>query len=281
VREIAQREVIVENIKLPEAPRWHDDTFFFSDIIGRRVYRYEEGGPPSLILAVDQRPSGLGWTPEGDLLVVSQLDQKLLAVRDGSTSVVADCAELCAKTGRQITLNDMGVTDDGIAFIGSFDSEHAELPTLLLRVRPDGSAEVADDTLRHPNGIIITPQRTLLVAEMEGHRITSFEIDSDGDLSARSVFAELESKPDGMCLDVEGAVWVALPEAHVVVRVLEGGTVTDRIDFGDDHPLACTLGGPGRTSLYIAVVEFFDIAGATTPGRYERVSVAAPGAGFP
>ena len=124
---------------------------------------------------------------------------------------------------------------------------------MIARVDPDDSVTVVADNLDFPNGMAITPDRArLIVAESTGRRLTSFAIGADGSLSDRRSFADgLDGPPDGICLDADGGVWVAMTLAHQFERIVEGGTVTDRIDIDDRTAIACTLGGPERRTLFL------------------------------
>ena len=184
--------------------------------------------------------------------------------------------------------NDMVVDAFGRAFVGNFgfDFEHGEKPrtTCIVRVDPDGSARVAADEMRFPNGSVITPDgATLIVGESFGGCLTAFAIARDGTLSARREWAKLEGAvPDGICLDAEHAVWVASPLSNEVLRVREGGAVAERIPVGRSA-IACMLGGPDRRTLFVLSAESIraDEAVAKRSARVEIARVDVPGAGFP
>jgi len=156
-------------------------------------------------------------------------------------------------------------------------------PASLARVDPDGSVHEVAGELMLPNGTVITPDgRTLIVAETAAARLTAFDIAPDGSLSNRRVWALLAASADGICLDVEGAIWVASPRTDELLRVVEGGAVLQRIQT-ERSPKACMLGGDDRRTLYVTT------AGSVVPeecramrsGRIEAVRVEVPGAGLP
>ena len=151
-------------------------------------------------------------------------------------------------------------------------------------VEPDGTARVAARDLQFPNGSVITADgKTLVVGETMGHRLTAFEIAADGALSNRRVWAELgEAVPDGIALDAEGAIWVASPFTHELVRVKQGGQVAERIKR-DQMPIACMLGGPARRTLFLLTSESIDpdVLRAKRNSRIETTEVEVAGAGFP
>jgi sugar lactone lactonase YvrE len=184
--------------------------------------------------------------------------------------------------------NDMVVDKKGRAYIGNFGFDLAANapvePAEIVLVDPDGSTRVVAEELYFPNGTVITPDdRTLIVAETWGHCLTAFDIESDGSLKNRRTWANLKDVyPDGICLDGEGAIWVAAPYPAEVMRVQEGGNITHRLNV-TTKPYACMLGGPERRTLFVCT------AGSSNPdevlanpnGKIEIVEVEIPGAGRP
>ena len=224
---------LIEGLSFPEAPRWHDGRLWLSDFYTHRVLAIDEQGRAETIVEVPQRPSGLGWRPDGTLLVVSMRDRSLYRVDGGKLSLVADLS--AHATGM---CNDMVVDSAGRAYVGNFgyDRHAGEQPrtTCMLRVDPDGRVTRAAEELLFPNGTVITPDgRTLIVGETFAHRLTAFDIAADGSLSNRRLFGEMEGLyPDGICLDAEGAVWIADPWGKRVVRMIDGGRVDRTISTG-------------------------------------------------
>jgi sugar lactone lactonase YvrE len=212
------------------------------------------------------------------------LDRSLLRVDDGKMQVVADLSALA--TG---PCNDMVVDGRGRAYVGNFgfDRHKGEAPrtTCIARVDPDGRVTRAADDLSFPNGTVITPDgRTLIVGETLAHRLTAFDIaDADGTLSNRRVFAQLDGCfPDGICLDADGAVWVADARNPRVIRVLDGGRIERTVSTGDRFAFACMLGGDDRQTLYVCTNTGSGPAMAEKrDGRIEAVKVDVPGAGWP
>jgi sugar lactone lactonase YvrE len=218
--------------------------------------------------------------------------QKLLRVEpDGSLVEHADLAPFARGS-----INDMIVAADGTAYIGDMGQRIHEggerRPGQTFRVTPSGAVSVAADDLQSPNGHVLTEDgRTLIVAESAGSRLTAFDVAADGTLGGRRVYAELRpakegipvAPPDGICLDAEGAVWVADPIGARVFRVLEGGEVTDTIDFDGEVPVACVLGGDDRRTLLICVGADWkrDVVKLAPRARIAAVDVSVPGAGRP
>ena len=276
-------KTLLDGLCFPEGPRWHDGRLWFSDMHAGRVLALDSTGRAETIVEVENQPSGLGWTPDGRLLVVSMKDRRLLRLDPGGLTTVADLNALA-----DFHRNDMVVDRAGRAYIGNFgfdlDAGESPRPTRLITVEPDGRAHVGAEDMRLPNGAAITPDgRTLIVAESFGQRLTAFDVAADGALSNRRVWAPLTVIPDGICLDAEGAVWVACPLGHCCVRVREGGEVTDRIDLGERDSFACMLGGDDRRTLYLctALDSHPDKTRRDRAGRIETVRVEVPGAGLP
>ena len=261
--------VLATGFAFLEAPRWYHGRLWFSDFNTHRVHRLDPDGTVATVCEVPQRPSGLGFTSAGDLLVVSMLDHRLLRLRHG---VLTEFADLSAYQGGPA--NDLVVDEFDRAYIGNFGADteggEAERSTCLVRVDPDATIHVVAEDLDFPNGMAITADgASLVVAESLASRITVFDLARDGTLSNRQVWADFEPRPsaftfaaahdggcvvpDGVCLDVEDALWVTDAEGHQVMRVLRGGEVTHRIDCGESTAYACVLGGPDGRSLYLCI----------------------------
>jgi sugar lactone lactonase YvrE len=277
-------ETLLDGLCFGEGPRWHRDRLWLSDMHAHTVLTVDLGGKREDVLEVPGKPSGLGWLPDGRLLVVSMNDRRLL--RRESDGRVVTHADLSGFTASPC--NDMVVDAQGRAFVGNFgfDFEHGEKPrtTSLLRVDSGGHASVAAEEMRFPNGSVITPDgRTLILGESFGGCLTAFSIAADGALSARREWAKLEGAvPDGICLDAENAVWVASPISNEVLRVREGGAVAERIPVGRPA-IACMLGGPDRRTLFVLSADSVkgEEAVRLRSARVEIARVDVPGAGYP
>ncbi|MBI3743570.1 MAG: SMP-30/gluconolactonase/LRE family protein [Chloroflexi bacterium] len=235
-------------------------------------------------VAIPSRPSGLGWLPDGTLLVISMADRRVLRLKGRTLTTYADLSALC-----DTDPNDMVVDAKGRAYIGTIS--HAMSggapgqPTLLIMVSEDGTATVAARDMQMANGMAITPDgRTLVVAETTARRLTAFAIASDGSLSRRRVFAALDGVPDGICLDAKGGVWVGMVTSEQFVRVLEGGRVTHRVVVAGKMAVAPMLGGNDRRTLYLCTAKR-DLVNPNDPTKrvswIESVRVETPGAGWP
>lgn len=275
---------LLDGLTFTEGPRWHDGRLWFSDFYTQRVLAATPEGRLDTILEIPERPSGLGWLPDGTLLVVSMLDRRLLRVEGGKPRLHADLASIA--TG---PCNDMAVDARGRAYVGNFgfDRHRGEAPraAVLARVDPDGTVTRAAEGLEFPNGTVITPDgRTLVVAETMGQRLTAFDVAADGALTRRRVWAALDGVfPDGICLDAEGAIWVSDARGPDLLRVREGGAIERRFPTGPGrHAFACMLGGADRRTLYVCTCTGSGPAVADKrDGRIETVRVDVPGAGLP
>jgi sugar lactone lactonase YvrE len=280
-------ELLVEGLRFPEGPRWRSGLLYFSDMHARQVMATDLDGRTRVVARLDgDEPSGIGWLPDGRMLVVSMRRRELLRLENGGASVAADLSELAA-----FDCNDMVVDGQGRAYVGNLGSDvnagAALVPAALILVPPGGSPRVVARDLHVPNGCAITPDGcTLIVAESFGQRLSAFRIEPDGSLVDRRVWADLPGAvPDGICLDAEGGIWVASPIAGELLRVREGGRVTHRIATGR-LVLAPMLGGPDGCTLFVLSAESAEIArkGASDPRHTGRIDVGrapAPRAGWP
>ena len=283
-----------------ECPRWHDGRWWVSDFYRHAVFTYDSDGREERIVEVEGQPSGLGWLPDGDLLVVSMKDRRVLRrAADGSVSEHADLSALTSGH-----LNDMIVDDKGVAYAGNFgfDLMGGGHPATagIARIDPDGSVSSAAEELWFPNGMVITDEGTLIVAETFGARFTAFTIQPDGSLADRRIWAQVEPTPepgdtetmlgaitfapDGCALDAEGHVWAANALGGVLCRVAPGGEIVEEVAMPEGLGVfACGLGGEvGRTLIACAAPDFHE-----EPRKAAReavlltTTVDVPSAGLP
>ena len=260
---VRKSEIYATGLLFGECPRWHDDRLWVSDFHRHQVLTIDSSGNLEPVVDVPNQPSGLGWLPDGRLLVVSMLDRKLLRLDPTGLVEHADLSHIAT-----FHCNDMVVDANGRAYVGNFgfdldqyvktkDPEYTlidpELVTATMaRVDPDGTIHPVADELRFPNGTVITPDgSTLIVGETCGARLTAFDMQPDGSLQNRRTWASLEQDPpDGICLDAEGCIWVAIPIRNECIRVAEGGEIVDRV-MTSAQCYACALGGPDRKTLFL------------------------------
>jgi sugar lactone lactonase YvrE len=291
---------VAEGFSFLEGPRWHDGRVWLADFYTHRVVAVTPAGEVTTMAELADQPSGLGWLPDGRLLVVSMHDRRVLRQEaDGELSVHADLAGEGAGP-----LNDMVVDAAGNAYVGGFGFDlHAGAHvagSLLTLIRTDGQRLQVGEPLLFPNGMVITPDgSTLIVAESFGNRLSAFPIAPDATLGARRTFAEfgpypgegtnervlgqLTFGPDGICLDAEGAVWVSDAINQRVARVADGGEVLETIVTAPDGLFACMLGGDDRRTLYLCAAPNFSDRErrASRVGKLLAVEVDVPGAGWP
>jgi sugar lactone lactonase YvrE len=260
-----------------------------------RVHATDLRGELELVAEVERTPCGLGWSTEGDLLVVSRHDRRLLRFaweRASASDPAFESVSLSELAGSD--LNDLVVDEQGRAYIGAFGYDYlagaAAQPAPIVLVYPDGAARVAATGLEFPNGMVVDSARRLLyVAETWVGRVSALSIADDGTLGDRRLFAELAPRmPDGICFDAEGALWVGCPISHELVRVLDGGAITDVVKTPGRHCMSCALGGSDGRTLIIGTADTdFDpldpLRGASRPsaGRIELVRVDVPGVEAP
>jgi sugar lactone lactonase YvrE len=279
-----------------EAPRWHDGSLYASDFFAKRVLRWDGDAPPKTVCEVSAMPSGLAWTAQDHLLVVSMLDRRLLRLEGDDLVEVADLS-----THAPWYCNDMVVDGAGRAYVGNFGWDEGSDPeiksTVLLRVDPNGDVTVAAEDLVCPNGMAISPDgHVLFVNETFAARVTAFDHAEDGTLSNRRVWASFVDEPpatlpevlalgvilpDGMALDAEGAIWLGDCRGSGTARVAEGGEVLDFISTGDHATFAVALSDGDRPSLFLCTNVPYGKGDWTKEhkGAMRRCEVEVPGAG--
>ena len=285
--------VLAGGLHFGEAPRWHDGVLWFSDFFDYAVKTVDLDGHIAVKLSMADRPSGLGWMPDGSMLIVSMTARALLRLDQGRLALHADLSGIAT-----FHCNDMVVDAEGRAYVGNFgfDLDTNEINGTLgevlathggatiARVDPDGSVHAAADGLMFPNGTVITPDgRRMIVAESFANRLTAYDIGDDGSLSNRQLWADLGGRtPDGICLDADGAIWVANPRINECFRVAEGGDILDVIET-DNRCFACMLGGPDRRTLFMLTSRYSLAVEAAVhrTGNVLVADVAVPGAGLP
>lgn len=282
--DINQTDTLVSGLCFGEGPRWRNDRLYFSDMHGNTVYAVDTSGKLDTIVQLEgDEPSGLGWLPDGRMLIVSMRNRKLLALDGTGLTDFADLSGIAT-----YHCNDMVTDLKGRSYVGNFGYDlhnNAEFKkAALILVHPDGKTELAADDLAFPNGTVITPdEKTLIVGESFGARLTAFDIQPDGSLVNQREWAKMDGAvPDGICLDEAGGIWVASPVSNEVLRVVEGGEVTDRVKV-ENQAYACMLGGQEGKTLFIMT------SGSSHPAKckaeksaaVEFVTVQHAGAGLP
>ena len=273
--------ILLDNLCFAEGPRWRNGQLWFSDMHDQCVGTVTpEGKKTTLLTLQDDEPSGLGWLPNGDLLVVSMRKRQLLRFDGKALTVHADLSALASHR-----CNDMVVDPLGRAYVGNFgfDLHTGEKPrsTVLIRVDPNGSAKIVEDDAFFPNGSVITADgRTLILAETFARALMAFDIDTSGDLSNKRIWAKLPegAVPDGICLDSADGIWSASPTTNECVRQIQGGEVTHRIAL-ERGAFACMIGGD---HLYVLTASSSDPKACRTSrdGRIEVYSAPYTAAGF-
>ncbi len=284
-------EPFLSGLYFGECPRWHDGRLWYSDFFDHAVFSVSPQGERRTEVAFDGEPSGLGWLPDGRLLINSRLDRAIMRREPDGTMVRHGVLTPWATWHA----NDMVVASNGQAYAGNFGFDldglydgsvpfEAIAPTSLVRVDPDGTSCEAAADLAFPNGTVITDDgATLIIAESMGQRLTAFERRADGSLAGRREWAALPGlAPDGICLCADGTVWVANALGAECVRVTEGGDIVERVTTSQGC-FACMLGDEDRRTLYLVTAATSDAAKArkTRDGALEKVRTTVPGAGLP
>jgi sugar lactone lactonase YvrE len=290
-----EARVLREGLAFGEGPRWHEGRLWFSDFYRHGIFSIDESGEDErLEHSVPTQPSGLGWLPDGDLLFVSMTDQRVMRVHDGAVSLFADIAPYC-----NFWANEMIVSTSGVSYVGNFgfdldimlrDVGPAAMmvsrppTTNLVVLSPDGDVLQVVPDMDFPNGTVISSDgATLIIGETLAFRLTAFDVKSDGTLSDRRVFAQMDYvATDGMCLDAEGQIWLANALAKKCLRVREGGEITGEVETSQ-NAFACVFGGADRTTLFIMTAPTSDRfkTEGVTGGKIEIATLPVGGAGTP
>lgn len=252
------RTFIDRDLHFPEGLRWHNGELWFSDFGTRRVWSADTEGNLTLRAFVGGQPSGLGFLPDNTAVVASTYDRNVLAITTEGLKLVGSPGKVV-----QGPTNDMAVDSKGRMYVTGFGYEafyeafDENRTTRIAMVDSDGNVSLQGGDLHMPNGIALSPdESTLIVSETTKNRLTAFDIASNGSLSGQRLFADLENlSPDGICVDAEGAVWVACWINGVLVRVRDGGKIDDEIVAAIDGEWvpSCALGGANGTTLYFSV----------------------------
>jgi sugar lactone lactonase YvrE len=284
--------VLADGLFFAEAPRWHQGKLWFSDFYDHAVKTMDTDGKVETMVVLDDQPSGLGWLPDGRLLIVAMHQRAVLRMEYDALVVHADLAHIAT-----FHCNDMLVDTIGRAYVGNFgfDLDAAELSgtlpdvvaehegAALARVDPHGQAHTVATGLVFPNGMALTADGgTLIVAETLARRLTAFDVGIDGSLTNQRVWAEVDAFPDGICMDADGAVWLADALGPRCLRVAEGGGVLDEV-VTSRRAFACMLGGPEGRTLFITTAEesLAERAAAARTACIEVATVGVPHAGRP
>ncbi|HMG34967.1 MAG TPA: SMP-30/gluconolactonase/LRE family protein [Blastocatellia bacterium] len=269
--------VLMAGLAMGESPRWHDGRLWFSDWGAQEIIAVDvDGNSEVIVRAQFGLPFSIDWLPDGRLLIISGRESLLRRREpDGSLVTHADLSGLSDKGWNEIVVDGRG----SVYINGG--------PGIIALVRPDRTVQQVADGIAFPNGMAVTPDnKTLIIAESHGKRLTAFDIADDGSLSHRRVWADLGAGvPDGICLDAEAAVWYADVPNKRCVRVREGGEVLQSVNV-DRGCFACMLGGPENKTLFIVATEWrgmdkiAEVAQART-GKVLTIEAPVPHAGWP
>jgi sugar lactone lactonase YvrE len=285
-------KVLADGLHFAEGPRWHQGKLWFSDFYDHAVKTVDLEGRVETKVVIDDQPSGLGWMPDGRMLIVAMQQRRVLRMEYDALVVHADLSDIAT-----FHCNDMTVDAIGRAYVGNFGFDlDAAISSgdfrgalqryegaALARVDPRGAVHSVATGLMFPNGMVLSPDGgTLVVAESLGRRLTAFDVGIDGSLTNQRAWATLDATPDGICLDAEGAIWVADAAASRAIRVAEGGAVLDEV-VTSRTCYAVMLGGPEGRTLFMATANTSHAAAASVQrdGCIETTEVSVAHAGRP
>jgi sugar lactone lactonase YvrE len=288
-------DTLITGLGLLESPRWHDGRLWVADWTAGLIRAIDPAGEVEIMVEHESLPLCFDFLPglpanEGLVLTSSSEHALLRLAGDGTLSRYADLSALSPHR-----CNDIVIDGRGNAYVNNVNFDFAARPPAhdsapgFVALVKDGAAHLVAEDLAFPNGMAVTADNaTLIVAESYRHRLTAFDIDADGLLSNRRVWADLGShSPDGICLDRDGAAWYADVGDCCCVRVAEGGEVLNRVQL-DRGAFACMLGGPKGSTLFVAAAhwpgpqrlqDYTDWDGMVVSVRAPAPSVGWPGAG--
>jgi sugar lactone lactonase YvrE len=272
-----ETSIVVDGLHFPECLRWHEGLLYFSDMYGDSVHSFDPESGTLRTVAEVFHPGGIGWLPDGRMLVVASEDRRILEVSEHENKPYADLTDLAPGW-----TNDMLVDRHGRIFLGNFGYDlftEEPRPTQVIVVDPDGKASLQADDVVFPNGMVKRSDGMLVVAETFAHCLTTFAVEDDGSLRRESSTPLGDVVPDGICIDDRDHVWVSSVYTREVVRVA-AGEVVERRPVGQ-MAFACMLGGKDGMTLFVATAPDFEPADrrARTEGRIEALRVDAPGVG--
>jgi sugar lactone lactonase YvrE len=298
-------ETLATGFVYPESPRWYDDRLWLVDLHAHRVVTVDLAGTVRTVTELDDRPSALGFLPDGTPLIASARKRLIIRLDAGIQRIHADLNAIPGEYFNDMVVDGRGRTWVTNRFLPVPGANPSTSPEGLVYVSPYGECREVATNLPSPNGMAVSAdEETLVVALSHDHRLAAFDIEDDGSLVNRREFAEIVDRPDqdgghrgspdGICLDEEGAVWVGSPESREFLRIAPGGEILDRIALPAPHrAVACTLGGADRRTLFMVISETSKetLAAAkagpdgernsTSKGWVDLVEVSVPGAGWP
>jgi sugar lactone lactonase YvrE len=277
---VHETHVLMTGLGLGESPRWRDGRLWFADWVAQELIALDLEGKSEVITHVRSLPFSIDWLPNGTMLITS--GRKVLRMEpDGSLVTHVDLNELSDNGWNEIVVDGRGNTYvNNICFDFMGGGEFA--PGIIAVIASDGSVREVADGIAFPNGMAVTPDNaTLIIAESFAGRLSAFDIDDDGTLSNRRVWAELGEGGDGICLDAEGAVWT--PAMKACLRVSEGGEILQRIEL-DRFCFACMLGGGDGKTLFMMAADWSgtgNVGKGPRTGQVLTAEAPAPHAGRP
>jgi len=266
-----------------EGPRWHGGRLWFVDCMARALLSVNLSGEGREHATFDDTPCGTGILPDGRIVVLTMNKKQLFAFADGRLSSYADLTGVAAGT-----IDDMIIDGLGRAYVGDLGFHMPPPPDRgavgrILLVMPDGQARVVAEGLRFPNGIAVSADhKRLVIAEMDGACLADYDIEGDGGLRLRGRLGRMND-PDGICLDRDGAVWVASFSENAFLRIGRNGEELQRIAVPGRRALACALGGPDRKTLFClsAATSYEELRQRKSSSRIDIAAVGTEGSGFP
>src|SRR5712692_10602095 len=209
-----EMHTLLTGLAFGESPRWHDGRLWVADWGAQEILAIDREGQREVIVTVSfpSFPLCFDWLPTGHFLLLSSRGGRLLRRESGGELVTH--ADLNSLAQQGLPWNEIVIDGRGNAYLNNqgFDFPGGQFaPGTIALLTPDGTASLVAEGISFPKGMAVTPDNsTLIVAESYGNQLTAFAIAASGSLSHRRVWADTgKDHPDGICLDVEGALWYA------------------------------------------------------------------------
>jgi len=272
---------VQSGLKFAKSPLWIGQKLLFLDIHDRCIKSADLKGTVRTARALPYLPGSFGVLSDGGFMLSDAWRRKIFRWDAAGPKQVADLSKVAG-----FCISDSTVDSHGGIYVGDVGFDFLDplvdpVPNgIIVYISADGKLSVVAGDLFFPNGMIITPDnRTLIVAETLGHRLTAFEIEKDGSLQNRRVWAQFQDdvKPEGNCLDRDGTIWVTGTDL-CALRVSEGGEIDQQITT--KRPVfAAALGGPDRKHLFLCTSDSNDpvITSRASSATIDIAEVETPG----
>ncbi|MBP3043069.1 SMP-30/gluconolactonase/LRE family protein [Arthrobacter jiangjiafuii] len=256
---MTEATTLLTGLGMGESARWHGGELYFADWIAGTISALDSAGNVRRVASVPTFPIAFDWLPDGRMTVVSGADATvLLEVPNAGLVPVADLRGIS-----EFPWNEIAVHPSGNVYVNGIGYDYSGEPAdngVIAVIRTDGTIEKVADGLAFPNGMLVSEDgSTLVVAESNAGRLTSFQVRDDGGLEPGQLWAGVAgSAPDGICWDGTGGIWFAEVPGERCVRVDQGGTVLDTVEL-EQGCFSCAAGGDDGGLLFMMTAQWPEV----------------------